>query len=138
MGEYAEEAIQNSLCEDYIGRKKQPFEIHYNNNEVWQDITGKCRRIYIYNMDSLHLCFVMTYMLSGYCNVKGKRLERMCYTLQSRLYTMSEFKGDLENLQLGVYKMYPKESGKVESYYINLLHKYPDYDWSPLKNFMYW
>ena len=133
MGEYADEAMRNGLCEDYIGRKEQPFEIHYNN-EVWQDITGKCRRIY--NMDSLHLCFVMNYMLSGLTS--GERLERMCYTLQSRLYTMSEFKGNLENLQLGVYKMYPKESGKVESYYINLLRKYPDYDWSPLKDFMYW
>lgn len=135
MGEYTEEAIQNGLCEDYAGRKEQSFGSQYNN-EVWQDVTGKCRRIC--NMDSLHLCFVVNYILSGYCKVKGKRLERMCYTLQSRLYTISEFKDDLENLQLGVYMMYPKESGKVESYYINLLRKYPDYDWSNLVDFMYW
>ena len=107
------------------------------NNEIWTDITGKCRSIV--DMDSLHICFVMNYILSGYCKISDKRLERMFYTLSSqRLYTKSEFEDSLEKLKSGIYDMYPKESRQVESYYINLLEKYPNYDWTPLYNCMYW
>ena len=49
MGEYAEEAIQNGLCEDYTGRKEQPFGSQYNN-EVWQDVTVNVEEYVIWTL----------------------------------------------------------------------------------------
>lgn len=60
MGEYAEEAIQAGLCEDY---RKEKYLYSYYNNDVWEDVTGKQRLIR--NMDSLHICFVMNYIYWG-------------------------------------------------------------------------
>lgn len=132
MGEYAEEAIQAGLCEDY---RKDKCPYSYYNNDVWEDVTGKQRLIR--NMDSLHICFVMNYILLGYCNVKGNRCYLMGRVLANRGFMYRDLKVSLEGFKLGTYTMYDGDS-RVDQYYKNLLRKYPDYDWSPLASYMYW
>lgn len=132
MGEYAEEAIQNGLGEEF--RKEEIYPRY--NNDIWEDITGKHRSIRC--MDSMHLCFIINYILSGYCKVKGNRVYLMSRILVNRGFTYREFKFHLENIKLGLYCMYEQENGEVERYYTNLLKKYPNYDWSPLKKYMKW
>lgn len=134
MGEYAEEAIQLGLCEN---NSSPAYKTSSNyNNDVWEDVSGKNRLIS--EMNSLHLCFIINYLLASSKNLRGNRLERMCYTLQNRLYLKENFQKDLNELLTGSYRMYPKEDEMVEDYYRKLLNKYPKYNWGYLEQIMYW
>lgn len=132
MGEYADEAIQNGLCEEFRG--KEPLFQFYNNS-IWVDVSGKNRKIN--EMDSLHLCFVMNYILSGYCKIRGNSVYLMGRTLVNRGYRHRNLLYDLESLKVGSYQMYSNDVDVV-SYYRKLILKYKDYDWSPLIQYMMW
>lgn len=132
MGEYTEEAIQNGICENFR-KEHEPF--HFYNNSIWEDVSGTLRQIK--DMDSLHICFVMNYILSGNCKVKGNRCYLFGRILANRGFFYADFKRVLEGFKINTYYIYSPNS-PVYKYYKDLLRKYPDYDWSPLISYMYW
>ena len=130
MGEYAEEAIQNGMLEE--PRKKKEWELW------WIDVTGRSRPISA--MDSLHLCFILNYQLQWGRSFADDHLyyRQMQAVLWARNWDSKRLEKGLEQFQADHYEMYPHEGGQVEAYYQDLLQKYPDYSWKPLKYYMQW
>lgn len=134
MGEYAREARELGLCGEYNVGSRELVSLY--NNDLWSDVSKKVRLIS--EMDSLHLCFVINYLLASNKDILKNQLKNMCYVLQGRSYLERDFQRDLTNFLIGSYSMYPEEDGVVENYYKKLLTQYPEYDWSYLKQIMYW
>lgn len=132
MGEYAEEAIQDGLCEDF---RKESDNRDYNY--IWRDVTGTHRLIH--NMTSLHLCFVLDYILKGKSGVPVIRADLMREVLIDRGYSENLLMEECKKLKEGTLTMYYRLSDYgVTSYYKSLLEKYPNYNWSTLKRYMGW
>lgn len=133
MGEYCEEARLNGLSESFS--KKEPY-INFYDNSLWIDVTGRQREIK--SMNSLHLCFVINYICSGYCKrLRGDSVYLMRRTLVNRGYKYKDLLYDLEILKIGRYTMYEEEVDTT-MYYKRLILKYKEYDWSPLIAYMSW
>lgn len=97
-----------------------PGNPRYDNN-YWQDVTGKTR--HIMDMDSMHLCLVVSYLRKGTrTKFKSIRERVMVNELKRRGFTEEDYNFNITGVTMGLYCMYPNEdSSALETYYSNLL-----------------
>lgn len=139
MGEYAQEAFYLGMNQaDYNFEKHKciaPGDPRYDNS-VWEDVTGKIRKIK--DMDSMHLCFVLKQIYVMKRNSVGKfdlykgvgeRIPLIENELRRRSFTKEDYDFCLYGIRLGLYCFYEDENNTdLEQYYCNMLKSYKYFD----------
>lgn len=128
MGEIAEELLEIARYQHDINMEKyrcaEPGNPKYDNH-YWKDTTGKIRNIR--DMDSMHLCFVIKYLLNVPKPNKFRviRSNLMKEELKRRNFSQEDYDFNIEGVKSGLYCMYPNEGGnELEKYYSNLVTQY--------------